>query len=101
MAKDNCLKIQRLANQSFTTICINLQMWLSSGFEVAEFAFSLDPYMNVSKLFQGRREKPSSISDLQIGFLGNKCPPKTQNKTKTQRIRNVCTQLLQCQVFMI
>lgn len=36
-------------------ICINLQMWLSFGFEVAEFAFFLDPYVNVSKLFQRRQ----------------------------------------------
>lgn len=40
------------AAQRFTIICINLQMWLSSGFEVAEFAFLLDPCVNVSKLFQ-------------------------------------------------
>lgn len=72
-------------------------MWLSSGVEVAGFAFNLDPYVNVSKLFQGRREKPSSISDLQIGFLGNKSSPQTeQNKDKTQWIQKVYTQLLQC-----
>lgn len=43
---------QTLAAQGFTTICINLQMCRSSGFEVAKFAFLLEPFVNVSKLFQ-------------------------------------------------
>lgn len=51
---------QTLAAQIFTTICISLQMWLSSGFEVTEFAFLLDPYVNVSKLFQRVRDTPST-----------------------------------------
>ena len=57
---------QTPAAQRFTTVCINLQMWLSSGFEVAEFASLLDPYVNVSKLFQRRRDTPSSSFNLQI-----------------------------------
>lgn len=57
---------QTLAAQRFTIICINLQMWRSSGFEVAEFAFLLDSYVNVSKWFRRRRDAPSSSFDLQI-----------------------------------
>lgn len=41
-------------------------MRLSSGFEVAEFAFLLDPFVNVSKLFQRRRDTPWSSFNLQI-----------------------------------
>lgn len=41
-------------------------MWLSSGFKVTEFAFLLDPYVNVSKLFRRRRDTPSSNFNLQI-----------------------------------
>lgn len=40
---------QAPAAQRFTTICIHLQMLLSSGLEVAEFAFLLDTCVNVSK----------------------------------------------------
>ncbi len=57
---------QTLAAQRFTIICMNLQMWLSSGIEVAEFAFLLDPCVNVSKLFQRARDTPSSSFNLQI-----------------------------------
>lgn len=45
---------QILAAQRFTTICINLQMWQSSGLEVAVFAFRCHSFMNVSELFQAR-----------------------------------------------
>lgn len=54
------------AAQRFTTIWINLQMWLSAGFEVTEFAFLLDPCVNVSKLLQRTRNKLSHCFDLQI-----------------------------------
>lgn len=57
---------QTLAAQGFTTICMNLQMCLSSGFVVAKFAFLLEPFVNVSKLFQWRRDTPSSSLNLQI-----------------------------------
>lgn len=57
---------QTLAAQGFTTICMNLQMCRSSGFVVAKFAFLLEPRVNVSKLFQWRRDTPSSSLNLQI-----------------------------------
>lgn len=44
--------VQTQAAQRFTTICINLQMWLSSGLEVAVFAFPSHSFRNVSELFQ-------------------------------------------------
>lgn len=75
------------AAQRFTTIWINLQMWLSAGFEVTEFAFLLDPCVNVSKWLQRTRVKLSHCFDLQIHSVETISPEA--NRTKT--VKNCCT----------
>lgn len=44
--------VQKQAAQRFTTICINLQMWLSYGLQVVVFAFRSHSFRIVSELFQ-------------------------------------------------
>lgn len=68
------------AAQRFTTIWINLQMWLSAGFEVTEFAFLLDPCVNVSKWLQRTRVELSRCFDLQIHSVETISPEANRTK---------------------
>lgn len=50
------------AAQRFTTICINLQMWLSYGLQVVVFAFRSHSFRIVSELFQSSTHLRSKVA---------------------------------------
>lgn len=83
------------AAQRFTTIWINLQMWLSAGFEVTEFAFLLDPCVNVSKWLQRTRVELSRCFDLQIHSVETISPEANRTKIVV-REATACSALALC-----